>query len=402
MECSRENLRRVARVAAAILVLAGAPPAPGRASEAPTAPTLQAAILAWRDSLRTWSTFTEERRRARSIDFMRHYDLVDVETMCRECATNTRLGVDGAAFLRARFSLLPPASGELLQMLRDPTVGLPCHGTIEDYIFRKRSIFSPAEKDSLASAMLSLAERANYSADVRQALDWGAAELSRSDRVFERMRLRIQSDDPHEREIGVGMAVNSADPRADDLFTRYLDRAKAEGELPPTPLLSSYAVKIGRPAYERIRFFYERSGDADYRLKTLLALCRTMDPRAMRDLVDAYQDEATGIRDSTSTSRDPHDRAHYYQLWSCAAALDSTLAVSLRGSDPIHANTALEIADRASRYGPWAGGAANVVAALGDFATKPGTDAAAARRAEAIMERFRTGTRPHPSAGERE
>jgi hypothetical protein len=399
MRVSREILRRAARVTATVLAVAGMLPSGGRASEDAAAPTLQAAILAWRDSLRSWSTYTEEHRRAKSIDFMRHYDDFDVATMCRECAKSTRLGVDGAAFLRARFSLLSPGPTELLRMLRDPSLGLPCHGTIEETIFRKRAGYSSAEKDSLASAMLTLAERANYAAEVRRNLEWGAADLSRSDRVYERMDRRIRSDDPQDRETGVGMAVNSGDPRAVTLLTQHLDRVKAEGGLPDAPLLSTYAVKMGRSAYDRIRFFYERSGDGDYRAKALLALCRTKDPRAMSDLIDAYQDTETGIRDSTSMLKDPHEGGRFYQLWSCAAVLDSTIAASLLGNDSVRAASALEIVDRASRFGPWAGSSENVAAALLDFAKKPGRDAALARRAEGIVDRLRAGTRARPSGG---
>jgi hypothetical protein len=311
---------------------------------------------------------------------MRRYDAVEIALMCRECEKDSRLGADLAGFLRARFSLLPPGAEELAAMFRDLTLGIPCHGTAIQYLSTNRDAFGPAGGETLAAALIFLSDRSAYGLETRRQFDLAAAYLSGGDRVLERIRARLDSDDPAERETGIGMARESRDPRAAGLLTGLMDRLTARGETPSPDLLVVYATKSGRGAYDRIHPFYERAGDAGFRMRALEALCSTTDPRAIRDLLDAYADAGTGIRDSTSRIPDRAERRRYEQLWSCARTLEPAVVASLRGGDPLLRMAALEVADRESRFGPPAE-PRGLLGALRAFAAESGQDAAAAKRA---------------------
>ncbi len=386
MGFARKIARRAAAIGIAISMLSGFSAAGHPAHAGASAPNLQEALVAWRDSLRTWSTFSETRRHERSKEFMRRFDASDIAVICRECAQDTRLGVDGAAFLRARFALLPPGAGELASMFRDVTLGMPCHGTAIQAVFRNRDAFTAEEGDNLGEAMLALADRAAYGDELRGQLEKASAYLSSADRVLEGIRSRIDSADPKEREAGIAMAGESRDPRVTGLLSDLIDRFQAGAEFPPTRLLNAYATRSGRAGYDRIHRFYERSGDADFKLRALEAVCSTADPRAMRDLLEAYGDATTGIRDSTAQVANRTEKNRYQRLWSYTRILEPTLVESLDGGDPLLRTTALELADRESRFGPPVE-PGELMRALRAFASSPGQSVESSRRAMATLSR---------------
>jgi hypothetical protein len=271
-------------------------------------------------------------------------------------------------------------------MLRDATLGTPCHGTVIQVVFRNRDAYTSAEGDTLAAAMLALTDRAAYDDDVRGQLEKASAYLSSADRVLARMRSKLDSADPKEREAGIAMAGESRDPRVTGLLSDLIDRFQARAEFPPTRLLNVYATKSGRAGYDRIHRFYQSSGDADFKLRALEAICSTADPRAMRDLLEAYGDAKTGIRDSTAQMANGTEKNRYQRLWSYTRIMEPTLVESLDGDDPILRTTALELADRESRFGPPVE-PGELTRALRAFASSPGQNAESSKRAMATVSR---------------
>jgi hypothetical protein len=386
MRISRAIMRRLVTIGIVLPSLAAIGPSWQTAAAGSRAPNLTSAMQAWHDSLETWTTLSDASRRERAKGFMRRIDDEEIGIICRECAHDQRLGIDGAAFLRARFGLLPPEATELLSMVRDTSLGLPCHRTVLQNISANRDRFAPAVREQLGGALLELADRCDYDDETRKEFHLAAAYLSNGDAVLERLRVRIRSDNPAEIDLGIRMALESHDPRAVRLLEDRIDLYGSRSQPPPNLLLSAYARKAGRDGYDTIVPFLAR-GDAAERMAALQALCATSDPRAMRQLLDAYGDGGAGLGAAISrlfeNKRETRDR----ELLLCSQTLEPTMIVALGGTDPADWAIALELIERGARIGPPAD-PTKLLLALRAFAAAPGRDPTSVQRAQGIASRI--------------
>jgi hypothetical protein len=120
----------------------------------------------------------------------------------------------------------------------------------------------------------------------------------------------------------------------------------------------------------------------EQRLSALEAIGRVPAIEAAAAILAEYADGGT-IADSTFATTG-EKRAHYYALWLATRVAEPHLDAWLREGDEEAADLALELLDRALRFGP-PDGDDEAIAALGAWADR--APAAKAERARAVRER---------------
>ena len=104
----------------------------------------------------------------------------------------------------------------------------------------------------------------------------------------------------------------------------------------------------------------------------------------MRYLLREYGDSLTGIRDWTSRDTAKEERGWYFHLWHCTRVYEPTLVKVLAAADQEQRHEAIELLDRASRYGALSDYPAMLAALTGAEMSQPNV----AQRVAEIRSRF--------------
>lgn len=293
-----------------------------------------------------------------------------------------------------------PASADLLAYIADPSIAPPCQAAIVEHLIQARVRFEGKPEGRLLAA--ALLERADAGTDgdldLRYRLELGAACLWADDGLIKRMMAHCRSGVAPRMEQGIAMLGMAHDPRAGDSLLAYIRALTSTGAHPLVlgKTLQIAAQRLGPGAYHSAEEVFRLTPNASLRRAALLALCRTQDPRAHAVLLGAYADSTSGIADSTHESG---ERLEFYRdLWLMTRLVEESLIRVLREGTAGEGETAVELADRASRFGPPAL-PEDFYPALDAWGERAG--AAARERVRAIVERCRAHPdRPRPQDAE--
>jgi hypothetical protein len=249
-----------------------------------------------------------------------------------------------------RVEQAPPGIETMVEFIRDPDIEVACKGSLQAWAVSHRDSVAGPDRDRLARAFLSIAAHPVCDYITASSFYVTAAAISSQDTLMPVMMTFARSPDTLQARRGVIMLASSADPRsADSLAT--LVRTWWKGSSPTF----NHAVDFCKDECAELALdvLIESLQDIRYprqRLKTLGAIASVPSLRAARALVDAYGDGGV-VRDSTFAATG-EKRSRYYELWLATRIAEPHLLAWLETGDDEGALLALELLDRAFRFGP--------------------------------------------------
>ncbi|MBD3336832.1 MAG: hypothetical protein GF355_15070 [Candidatus Eisenbacteria bacterium] len=321
----------------------------GDLSDAP----LTVITRAWQDSAASWADLGDAERRARGQRFYERFEPEDIFRLCRETARDESAPASHmTGFMRAKLLLDPVSIETMSALIADPTVGVPCLKGVILHLATVRDTLSTRSKETLATAMLELADQQKHPTPYREQLEGAAASLSARDELLERMRDYAWGPTGEIQYHGLNMMAQSIDPRARDLMEERLQDMQAQGQVPSGELMILFGRTLEQRAYDELHdYFVNVESDAEWRRNALQALSYTHDPRVMEILLSEYGGIDSEIRDRTFELADREERSRYWWLWHMTRVMEPALIEALAGDDPARRRQALELLDRASRFG---------------------------------------------------
>lgn len=335
-----------------VAVISGVPCRAAVSPAGEAAPLRENLIAVWRDSIMTWKDLSREEVSERNSRFMAGVRFEELLAACRAVDATSADSRMMEGLLKQGLDDLDLSATELATILRDPGVDTPCHKGILMYLSHAKSTFVGARGDTLAPALLELADRGNYEPGVRAQFEMAAAFLSTSDAIYERIRDFSESQSPEVRASAFDMMIESRDPRTAALLKKTLERYVTERRIPPGRVLTGAGRRLGSDGVVPLVAFLALSDDFNnVRRLVLEGLAGTQDPQGYSYLIDEYGDRETGVRDSTSSIENPVVKNRYFGLWHIGRVYEPALARSLESGPPDECHQAIEILDRGSRFG---------------------------------------------------
>ncbi len=376
---ARARLRALLRgTLAAILLVLSATPAAAEHQ------TLAQIIARWREYVEQFRNVPREIRVPEAKKFFLTIPWEDYDYLCREGSPG--VGPDSVAILQYvvgyRLEVGPLPVAVMAPFIASPNYAVPCRAPMLVWIYQHRDSLSAEDRALLAAAHLEAASYPGLPKSFETQLYNGAAALVATDSLMQGMMAWARSDDAELAGRAVRMLANSADPRSpDSLAARaqvyfetgspVLDQVLVHCRLGCAELaLPTFIAAIGHPR-----------SDQQWRL-ALEATARVPRMDAAQALLDHYADGGT-IADSTFAASG-EVRAHYYGLWLATRIAEPHLIAWLREGNEAHAELAVELLDRALRFGPMDNDS-EVAAGLAAWAERaPGEKV---ERARAVLER---------------
>jgi hypothetical protein len=299
----------------------------------------------------SWRELSEAERQRRVQQTLAPYGVEDVCRLCRDSESSVPAGRLANSFLEVKLYGSPFTAKELARLIEDKTVGPICHKVLVKHVGQHKEEFSAADGEVLATALLQLADGSGYPEGIRNQLEVAAASLSHGEEAIKRMRTYSASASDELLMQASRMMCASRDPRAMPLLLDVLGRRARAGVMVPGKLLIETASKLRGPSYEAVVRFLPLSRNDQERQDVLHALAYSGDFRVMPLLLQAYDDSLTGIRDWTSRDTSKEERGKYFHLWHCTRVFEPGMVSALTGPVPEGRRQAIELLDRASRFG---------------------------------------------------
>ncbi len=245
-------------------------------------------------------------------------------------------------------------AADLAAIISDPDMASSCQSAIVKHIYTHREAI--AETDAapvLAQAFITLADSDSRSLNHGRQLELGAANLWGGGGILSRMLRYSRGDEKEIVRHGIRMFCETTAPEPMDSLA-VITRELAEHRRYPRALgraLIGLSECCGATYFDLFLEMLETSGeDLQLRRDALKAMGRSGDPRSYALLVDEYKDSETGIVDATHAIEDRDLRSFYWNLW-LATRLAEPGMIDLLDGDGDHAEEAIELLDRASRFG---------------------------------------------------
>jgi hypothetical protein len=299
---------------------------------------------------------------ARTTDFLAAIPWAQVVFYCGDYSDNLAPERQQflAGFVDAMLRRTGPAVPSLAAMIADPEMNPACQGAVAKFISARRDSFLQREDcEQLGRAFFALAEsgtrppRVTFDSYAAAAMLWGGEPVMR------RAMADARAPEAEEFQVqqGIEMLGNMRDGRATDSLQTVLAEFVA-AERFGKPLAKGVMALAYRGGPSRFGFlhgiFQRRPLDHHDTLcrGLLLAMARTGSPAAYPVILEIYADQASGIADSTWAFKgvDKDRYSFYYWLWESTWAAEPSIIAALQADAP-EAYTAVELLDRASRFG---------------------------------------------------
>ncbi|MBU1702429.1 MAG: hypothetical protein KJ970_05100 [Candidatus Eisenbacteria bacterium] len=342
---------------------------------------------AWQDSLEKWADLSTSDQDAQTRAFFDAFKTADVMDRCTRESEGKQDDADLGGFINGKMQYSPLTARELAAILADLQVRMTCHKAITQYLAEHKEAYTPEERDILATALLELSDTCEYPISIRNQIEGGAASMAPQDEILERMKSYAEGPTDEIRFQGLMMISLSCDPRAADLLRSVMEGYRVRKEVPPARFLNIAGATLGPGGYDILLHFLEQTINTPQFMDALLGLVLTRDFRAVDQVIQAYFDGTTGIRDQTSRIEDQALRSYYFKLWHMGRTLEPVLIPALAGEDPERRVEALELLDRSSRYGV-AANAAEVFQALQQLIERPDASSSQVLQCQQIIERL--------------
>jgi hypothetical protein len=374
-------------IAALFLTLAAGAAAAAEPSMPPAASgreSLSAIIARWNTHVEQFKTVPRDERVRETKLFFRTIPWDNLEYLCWEGSPG--VGPDSTDVMRYvmsyRLEVEPPPVAVMADFIANADFAMACRFPFLVWAFQHRDSLSADERSLLAAAQLTAASFPGIEEYFKEQFYLGVVALVATDSLMAGMMGWARSGDEMLAGRGVRMLASSMDPRSPDSLASLADDYYAAR----SPVLDVLLVQCRRACAARaLPVFISAAGNPrtpEQRVSALEAIGRVPTPEAAAAILAQYADGGT-IADSTFATKDER-RAHYYALWIATRVAEPHLNTWLRVGDEEEADLAIELLDRALRFGP-PDGDDEVIAALGAWAERapPGK----AERARAVRER---------------
>ncbi len=284
----------------------------------------------------------------------------DIVYLCAQGSPGVEPGSERLlqSLVKARLHALQPSVEELADLVADTRMNQECQQAIVLYVSSRKDEFKGTPEGAmLARAFLDLSDSGARDVGIAYSLEFGAAYLMADDGLMERMMSHCRSGDPGRVRQGLNMLGSCLDERAGDSLLALLH---GMGRTLSDPkglkmLMNNTARRTGRAAYPDLAAIHAAATDSLTRSDALEALALTGETEALRRILEAYDDAATGIADSTHALSNENGRLFYYGLWFDTRLAEPALIRLLSEGTPSEVELAIELLDRESRFGLPAG-----------------------------------------------
>jgi hypothetical protein len=360
--------------------------ATARVAAAAERETLAAIIARWNAYKEQFMARPREDRVRETKQFFNTIPWADLEYLCREGSPG--VGPDSTDVMRFvmtyRLEVGPPPVPELAAFLANPDYTVACRFPVLVWSFQHRDSLSAEERRVLGAAHLTAGAYPGLPDYFQEQFYLGAVALVASDSLMGGMMAWARSGDEKLAARGVRMMASSCDPRRPD----SLAALAAEYFAARSPVLDVMLVQCRKGCAERALPVFVAAAahprTPEQRVSALEAMAQVPTREAAAALLAQYGDGGT-VADSTFATVGER-RAHYYGLWLATRLAEPHLLAWLREGSAEDAALAVELLDRALRFGP-PDKDDEVVAALGAWAARaPATETARARAVQARAE----------------
>ncbi len=377
----------MAAIVIAALVFFTAPVSP--AETAASHETLAEILARWRAYVAPLRNVPRDVRVPESKKFFLSVPWEEIDYLCLEGSPGVNPDSAGTLehLMTYRLEVGPPPLETMAAMIEKPGYITPCKAPLMAWANRNRDSLSAGDRRRFADAELRATQIPTLPAAFREQLYIGAASLVADDSLMGVMMAGARAADEARARLSVRMLASSVDRRSPDSLALLARAYHAAG----SPVLDEALIHCrGRCADLAMDVFidtFHRARSREQELLALEATARVPRREAMQAILDFYGDGA--IADSTFAAPDSA-RARYYSLWIATRAAEPRLVEWLEKGSKDEARLAIELLDRALRFGP-ADRDSVVVAALLSWAERaPKGDSS---RALAVRER---AAKPHP------
>ncbi len=336
-------------LAVAALVLTGAVVSAQDAGPAPK--SLAEIVQRYRAFVAPLSQLPRQEQAPAAKEFFRTIPWETIESLCFE--GHPGVGADSSGTLgwvvHYRLEVEPPTGADLRRLITGATLIDDCRGPAVRYLVGRRdSLTAPAREEW--AAVLWEASQAAASPLLSQRLAVGAASLGQSALLVERAMQLTQSADTTLVRRGVLLLASSSYSQAGDSLASVVERFWARQAPQLDFALGHCRPRCAEPALPTLRAIREAPNLGRRRLQAVCAIASVPRLAAARYVLDAYGD-AGAVQDSTFATQGSA-RAHFYELWLATRIAEPHLLTWLDGGTDAERNVALELLDRALRFGP--------------------------------------------------
>ncbi len=358
--------------------LATAPAAAGAERE-----TLSEIFARWNTYQEQFKNLPREERVRETKQFFNTIPWDNLEYLCREGSPG--VGPDSTDVMRYvmtyRLEVGPPPVPVMAEFIADPDYTVACRFPVLVWAYQHRDSLTAEERHQLGAAHLAAGAYPGIEDFFQEQFYLGAVALVASDSLMNGMMAWARSGDEELAGRAVRMLASSCDPRSPDSLAALAGAYRAAG----SPVLDVMLVQCRKGCAERaLPVFIATAGSPrtpEQRISALEAIAQVPTREAAGALLAQYADGGV-IADSTLAAVGER-RAHYYGLWLATRLAEPHLLSWLRTGSAEDADLAVELLDRALRFGPLDKDD-QVVLALGTWAGRaPAEKAARARAVEA-------------------
>jgi hypothetical protein len=329
-----------------------------RRSTPAAASDLHDIVARWQAQQAELGELSPEQHQQELARFMRDVPWEDLVGLCCEgkgTLSDSLLVVLGT-LIRHRIDLAPPTLEEAATLIERHGCLEICKWPLVDWHFDARDSLPVAERERLSLALLAGGDDPELRVQLRRRFTTDGVRIappSLADTMLALAMAGARSGDATRATLATRMLGTTTDPRAPDSVAALLEASRSDASLPLDDLLEQCDARCAELATDRlIEIHQQAAGRSEERRQrlTVYALARAPRPEAARILLAAYDDGGTIVDSTFALPRATGKR--YHQLWIATRIAEPHLVGWLRDGPPETARLAVELFDRALRFGP--------------------------------------------------
>jgi hypothetical protein len=340
--------------ASALLLLSGAGE-PDRERDPPPPPreSLSEIMARWKAFVAPLRNVPREVRVPEAKQFFATISWETLDYLCHEGSPG--VGPDSTGILTQimayRLQVAPPTPTAIATMIASHDHVLECRSPLVAWVTARRDSLTPADRERIASACRSAATFPGLTIVFLDQLLVATAHLTASDSLMAGMMRWGREAGGDTVGFAVRMLSQAADPRAPDSLAALAREYQAAG----SPHLALPLIhcrgrcgELALPVF--VQAFEDSTATSERMVEALQAAATVPTLPAAQAILDRYRDGGV-IADSTFTATG-EERGRYYGLWLATRIAEPHLTGWLREGPEPAAEVALELFDRAFRFGP--------------------------------------------------